>query len=163
ISYGGVDRETWTVLLQTPDGLVPIDSVSQGMSAIFNWIGVLLQRLYDTYSNSPNPEREPAIVLIDEIDAHLHPSWQRQLVQLTKKHFPNVQVVATSHSPLLAGSVDHSQVRIVTRVDGKMSAVAPRENLEGQKAEDILTSSLFQMPTTRSPEAEETIKRYFEL
>lgn len=165
IKYSRLDRTLWTVYF-TIDGIeVPFDGISQGMSSILNWVGVLLQRLYDVYPNSKNPEGEPALVLIDEIDAHLHPMWQRQLVTLARKKFPKVQVVASSHSPLLAGAVRREELRIIERdaETGQMSAVTPREDLAGQKVEDILTSSLFSLPTTRSPDAEKDIHQFFTL
>jgi len=165
LKFSRVDRQTWQVFLRAEYGEILFDSVSQGMSAILNWIGVLLQRLYDVYPRSPEPEREAAIVLIDEIDAHLHPEWQRRLVTLSREHFPNVQIIATSHSPLLAGAVERAELRVVARDDetGEIRAEMPREDLSGQKAEDILVSSLFSLQTTRSVEAEATIRRYFAL
>ena len=165
LRFARVDRKTWQVVLETDHGEVQFDSVSQGMSAILNWIGVLLQRLYDVYPHSQQPEHEAAILLVDEIDAHLHPEWQRRLVTLTRKHFPNVQVIASSHSPLLAGAVAHAELRVVARdeTSGQIRADVPREDLSGQKADDILVSSLFSLQTTRSVEAEATIRRYFEL
>jgi predicted ATP-binding protein involved in virulence len=165
IHFGGVDRSDWRIYVNTRDGAVPLDSVSQGMSAILNWIGVLLQRLYDTYPGSAAPEQEAAIVLIDEIDAHLHPKWQRQIVTLARHHFKNVQMIASSHSPLLAGAVERFELRVVARDSetGDMRAAPPPEDLAGQKAEDILVSSMFALPTTRSVDAERTINRYFEL
>lgn len=163
--FGRVDRKNFQVLLETQHGEVPFDAVSQGMSAILNWIGILLQRLYDVHGKHAEPEKGSAILLIDEIDAHLHPKWQRQLVSLTRNHFPNVQVIASSHSPLLAGAVERSELRVVARdyATGEIRADLPLEDLAGQKAEDILVSSMFALPTTRSVEAEETIRRYFEL
>ena len=165
LKFARVDRKTWQVVLEADHGEVQFDNVSQGMSAILNWIGVLLQRLYDVYPQSPRPEHEAAIVLVDEIDAHLHPEWQRRLVTLTRKHFPNVQVIASSHSPLLAGAVAHEELRVVARDEesGQIRADMPREDLSGQKADDILVSSLFSLQTTRSVEAEATIRRYFDL
>ena len=165
VKFSRLDPTLWTVYMDTGDGEIPFDGISQGMSSILNWVGVLLQRLYDVYPQSANPELEPGLVLIDEIDAHLHPRWQRKLVALARKHFPNVQVIASSHSPLLAGAVERDELRIVERdLDTEeMKADPPREDLSGQKVEDILTSSLFSLGTTRSPDAEATIKRYFGL
>lgn len=96
-------------------GDVPFDDLSQGMASIFNWLGVLAQRLYDFYPDAKQPEENHAIVIIDEIDAHLHPDWQRRLVELTKKFFPNVQVLATSHSPLMAGALRGQELCVLER------------------------------------------------
>jgi len=160
-----VDKKSWTIWVETREGEVEFDSISQGMSSIFNWVGVLLRRLYDVYPQSADPEKERALVFIDEIDAHLHPNWQRRLVQLTRNHFPNVQIVATSHSALLAGAVRKDELRIVERdpETGKMSAAVAKIDVEGQRADDILTSSIFALDTTRSPEAEDVIREYVAL
>lgn len=163
LEYSHVD-DNFNVWMKTLDGPVPIAAVSQGMSGILNWVGILLQRLYDIYPDSEKPEEGLAIVFIDEIDAHLHPSWQRRLVDLTRKHFKNVQIIASSHSPLLAGAVKQSELRIVRRsASGQMQAERSPQDFSGWKVEDILTSPLFEMKTTRSPNAEETIRQYFEL
>ena len=165
VDFKGVDRRTWTVYLQTDDGEASFDSLSQGTSSILGWVGVLLQRLYGIYPNAKQPEDGPALVLIDEIDAHLHPRWQRKLVTLTREQFPNVQMIASSHSPLLAGAMRRNELRIVERdpASGEMHAAMPREDLRGQTADEILTSSLFALPTSRSPEAEQLINKYFKL
>ena len=54
-----------------------------------------------------------AIVLIDEIDLHLHPTWQRQIVQTLGEAFPKCQFIATTHSPQVIGEVDHGCIQIM--------------------------------------------------
>jgi predicted ATP-binding protein involved in virulence len=51
---------------------------------------------------SPNPFSEPAIVLLDEADLHLHPKWQRSIRQDLTSHFPATQFIVTAHSPIVA-------------------------------------------------------------
>lgn len=165
VDFKGVDRQTWNVWLRTDDGEASFDALSQGTSSILGWVGVLLQRLYGIYPNAEQPEDGPALLLIDEIDAHLHPRWQRKLVTLTREQFPNVQMIASSHSPLLAGAMRRAELRIVERdgQTGEMRAAMPLQDLRGQTADEILTSSLFALPTSRSPEAEDLINEYFKL
>jgi predicted ATPase len=165
VAFSHVDQETWTIWLKCDDGDVSFESLSQGTSSILGWVGVLLQRLYHVHRALETPEHGAGLVLIDEIDAHLHPRWQRKLVSLTREKFPNIQVIASSHSPLLAGAMQRAELRIVERdaSTGEMSVRTPREDLHGQRADDILTSSLFALDTTRSPEAEAKIQEYFSL
>ena len=59
-------------------------------------------RLFEHYPESPDPLSEPGIVLIDNIDLHLHPSWQRHVMENLTACFPGVQFIATAHSPLIA-------------------------------------------------------------
>ena len=54
------------------------------------------------------------LVLIDELDLHLHPAWQRRIVQGLSKIFPKVQFIATTHSPQILGEVDAEQVRLLS-------------------------------------------------
>jgi ABC-type glutathione transport system ATPase component len=129
------------------------------MSSIFNWVGLLLQRLYDVFPNSPHPELEPALILIDEIDAHLHPDWQRRLVALVQENFPNVQVIATSHSPLVAGALGRDEIRILRNGN----AYEPSEDMKGMSVQDVMMSSSFSMRSPRATPGEKIISRYLEL
>jgi predicted ATP-binding protein involved in virulence len=62
-------------------------------------------------------EKTPGIVLIDELDLHLHPIWQRRVIHDLKRTFPLVQFIATTHSPQLIGEAFPSEIRILA--DGK--------------------------------------------
>lgn len=172
VSFHGVDRESWDVLVMTDDGVVPIDRLSQGMNSILGWVGTVLQRMYDIYPNSPSPTNESAFVLIDEVDAHLHPGWQRMLPSLVRRHFTNVQYLATSHSPLLAGGLEPEEIFVARRepriaADGNQVTVAEITraafDTEGLRADQILTSPLFGLPTTRGPDEQQTIREYSRL
>jgi len=55
-----------------------------------------------------------AVVLIDEIDLHLHPKWQRQIVRNLTRVFPRCQFIATTHSPQVIGEVDHDRIQIIS-------------------------------------------------
>jgi hypothetical protein len=66
-------------------------------------------------SASPGPEPPRALVLIDEIDAHMHPKWQRLFVDAFRELF-RVQIIATTHSPLLVGSLAREEVWLAHRV-----------------------------------------------
>lgn len=61
------------------------------------------------------PHEMPSIVIIDEIDAHLHPKWQRKIVDLLLESFPNVQFIMASHSPLVVNNNNDGKVSILTR------------------------------------------------
>jgi predicted ATPase len=143
-----VESGRFELLIDTGDAVVPFDLISQGMSSIFNWIGVLLQRLYDVFPPSPDRPGEsiakPALVLIDEVDAHLHPEWQRRLVDLVRQHFPAVQVIATCHSPLIVGALERSEIVIIR----DRQPFAFNEDPKGMNAEDILTGSGFGLSST---------------
>jgi hypothetical protein len=171
ISFDSVDPWSGQVFVKTDDGVVRLDHLSQGMNSILAWVGTLLQRMYDIYGDSENPAHQGAFVLIDEVDAHLHPSWQRMLPSLVRRHFPNVQCLATSHSPLLAAGLEADELLVARReprvTDGVQRTVAEiqRTNVdtEGMRADQVLTSPLFGLATTRSPEEFDQIREYSRL
>jgi AAA domain, putative AbiEii toxin, Type IV TA system/AAA domain/Trypsin-like peptidase domain len=172
LEFESVDQASWEVWVRTDDGVVSIDRLSQGMNSIVAWVGTLLQRMYDIYPASDEPAAEPAFVLIDELDAHLHPMWQRLLPSLTRHRFPRVQFLATSHSPLVAGSLQQGELFVAERVpqmgaDGTEHLVATVSQTdvepEGLRADQILTSPLFGLMTSRSPEFGATVGRYGQL
>lgn len=157
--------DSFVIRVRTPEGLVPFDELSQGMASVFNWVGLLAQRLFSVCELSPMPSNEPAIVLLDEIDAHLHPDWQRRLVELTKRHFPGLQLIATSHSALLAGALHGNETRVLERdpQDNKVSLFRYPIDLYGRRAQDILTSPVFGLESDRNPELERKIRNYFKI
>jgi energy-coupling factor transporter ATP-binding protein EcfA2 len=163
VKFSSVDRHSWQVNVETPDGIVPIDQVSQGMSSLLGWVGTTLQRMYEIRPGVTNPESEPAIVLVDEIDAHLHPEWQQLLVPLLTKQFPRTQFIATTHSPLVVAGMKANEVFVAQRSIGNTKRVsvepAPLE-FEGMRADQILTSPLFGLSTSRSPSAASDMDRY---
>ena len=88
-------------------------------------------------------QETPGLVLIDEIDVHLHPKWQRQVVKDLTKTFPSIQFVCTSHSPLVIGEVEASCIRSLERDEetGKVISTIPLESY-GLDANRILEEQM---------------------
>jgi hypothetical protein len=88
------------------------------------------------------------LVLIDELDAHMHPRWQQVLVHRLKEHFPNIQFIACTHSPLIVGGLDKEEVERFVIENGKVvkSDFAADMTLGG--ADQILMGDLFSLPST---------------
>jgi energy-coupling factor transporter ATP-binding protein EcfA2 len=162
VAFAGIAKGTFQIMVQTQDGIVPIDLVSQGTSSVFGWIGALLQRMYEIYGDQPGVEAKPALVLVDEIDAHMHPDWQRKIVPLIKSLFPNLQVFATTHSPLIIGSMEKNEIYHLRRREGIVSVERLTFSPKGWRADQILTSSGFELPTTVSPEGVKLRESYGE-
>lgn len=75
--------------------------LSQGEKSLMALIGDIARRLAMMNPGPENPLKGDGIVLIDEVDMHLHPKWQRSLIAQLSKTFPNCQFVLTTHSPLV--------------------------------------------------------------
>jgi predicted ATP-binding protein involved in virulence len=100
-----------------------------------------------------------ALVLIDEADAHLHPSWQRELGDRLRRVFPKVQFIVTTHSPFVAQEATDGGLFVLRAgKDGAVTVEQPVESVRGWTASQILTSPLFGLHSTRAPETESLIR-----
>jgi hypothetical protein len=138
------------------DGVpTPFPALSDGYKAFVGWVGDLIGHMVSVAENRPLSDLT-GIVLVDEIDLHLHPSWQRDVVARLSKAFPRFQFVFTSHSPLVAASVQSKNV-IVTGADaaGLPTLEQMAETLYGRSIEAVLMSPYFGLDSARPAGARE--------
>lgn len=157
--FEGVTKD-YEVLLRTADGVIRLEAISQGMASFYSWVGILVQRMFEIY-DSDDPTQEHAIVLMDEIDAHLHPNWQTELVTLLQRSFPNVQMIVTTHSPLIVGGMQAGEVTRLCRDEaGKVRAVPVSPEMLAGRADQTLTDAGFNLATTLPFKTQELINEY---
>ncbi len=131
----------------------PFSALSDGYKAFIGWVGDLIGHLADVAPEGTKLADLGGLVLVDEIDLHLHPSWQRAVVPALASAFPKIQFVFTSHSPLVASTVQRENVFITdTADDGTATIKQLDEKVFGRSAEQLLLSSYFGLESTR-PEA----------
>jgi hypothetical protein len=164
LHFDRVDKESNRVMVAA-DGLsIPIEAMSQGTASLLGWLGVLVRRLFQVAGGSPAGLERPALVLIDELDAHMHPGWQQVLVSRLKERFPQVQFIATTHSPLVVAGLEAGQVVRFRRLAGKgVVAERPLHGLKGVGVAGLLTSELFDLASQLDPETESLLARKREL
>jgi predicted ATP-binding protein involved in virulence len=96
-----------------------VTQLSDGERGVLALVLDLARRLSQANPSLADPLAEgDAVVLIDEIDLHLHPKWQRQIVRNLTAAFPRCQFIATTHSPQVIGEVEHNRIQIIT--DGQV-------------------------------------------
>ena len=164
LQRGHISQRTYEIFVETDDGEVPLAAVSQGTQSLMGWIGLLLERLYEVYDNMDNPREGSGLVLIDEIDAHMHPLWQQTIVHNLAKFFPEVQFIATTHSPMIVGGMNVKQVIRFTRDSRRRVVQLPvEEDMVLGRADQLLTSSLFGLETTMDKTTQEILKQIQDL
>jgi hypothetical protein len=144
------------VEFHTPYGWVESKDLSLGYRTSMAWIVDFVSRMFDLYPESENPLAEPAVVLIDEIDLHLHPKWQRELIDYLTNLFPNTQFIVTTHSPLIVQAAAARDANIVVcRREGDHVVIDQSvEAVRNWRTDQILTSDLFELPTDRAKDIE---------
>jgi predicted ATPase len=124
---------------------LPATALSDGYQSMLAWIADLLGHAFLEHGSSAQPVDLRGIVLLDEIDLHLHPHWQRRIVPLLRHVFPHVQFVVTTHSPLVVAGVEaHEIVRL--RLDGEHVIVDQEEPEPGLRTASQLLSTFFDVP-----------------
>lgn len=148
---------------RTPDGDVPLNVLSQGTQSIIQWLTHLLIGFAEYYDYAADLEEKPGVLIIDEIDAHLHPSWQRRIIPALTSHFPNLQIFCSTHSPLMLAGLKAGQVQLLRRDEnGKVTVSRNEADIVGWSADEILRSFL-DVPSPTDLETMRHIERLQEL
>jgi AAA domain, putative AbiEii toxin, Type IV TA system/AAA domain len=105
------------------------------------------------------------VILIDEIDAHLHPIWQREIGFLLRQSFPRMQFIVTSHSPFVAQAATDGGLIVLRDIEenGVVRAEYPVDSVRGWRVDQILTSPLFGLSGTRDGDTEDLIREHADL
>lgn len=117
LPYGAIitDVTNDSVIITDGNGSsVPLDQLSDGYRSALSLTLELIRQMFELYgpaimrramSDSPGAVTVPGVVAIDEVDAHLHPTWQRDIGRWLTSHFPNVQFIVTTHSPIVCRAI----------------------------------------------------------
>ncbi|MFN8352901.1 MAG: ATP-binding protein [Spirosomataceae bacterium] len=127
------------VEFQTDYGWVRLKDLGYGYQSTMAWVMDLAKRLFDRYPDSENPLAEPAVVLVDEIDLHLHPEWQRKIIGYLSNIFKKTQFIVTAHSPLLVQSAEEVNLVMLEKDGDRISIRQEFDTFQGWTVDEILT------------------------
>ncbi len=118
-------------------------ALSSGTQGTLLWVWALALKMVNHYRWVEGWENKPAVLLIDEIENHLHPTWQRRVIPALLKHFPKLQIFATTHSPFVVAGLKAGQVHLLKRDEhGSVSATTNTEDVIGWTADEILRTMM---------------------
>jgi hypothetical protein len=143
---------------RTPDGWVPLRRLGFGYQSQVAWLVDLASRMFERYPDSANPLAEPAVVLVDEIDLHMHPRWQRQVINYLTDLCPATQFIVTAHSPLVVQAAAGANIVLLRREGDHVVIDNDPEVLDNWRIDQILTSELFGLDSARPPQIEAQLK-----
>ena len=156
---------------------LPMRDISDGCRSIYATILDLIHGLYEVYgvdglftadADGRTVVARPGVVIIDEIEAHLHPSWQRDIPEWLKVHFPKIQFLVSTHSPLIAQAADPNGLFILplqadTGQIARPATKAEYEKIRWGSAHKTILGVAFGLSTTRTKWANQRLKRWQEL
>ena len=135
--------------------------LSSGTEMTVLWIRWLAFKMVHHYGFEEGWEKRPAILLIDEIENHLHPTWQRRVIPALLEHFPGLQIFATTHSPFVVAGLKAGQVhRLYRDEEGIVRAEPPNDvDIMGWTMDEILRGFM----GVQDPTDDETARHAAEL
>ena len=114
-------------------------ALSSGTQGTLLWIWALAIKMASHYQWVEGWDKMPAILLIDEIENHLHPTWQRRVIPALLEHFPGLQIFATTHSPFVVAGREAGQVHLLKRNEsGEVKVTTKEQDIIGWTADEIL-------------------------
>lgn len=147
------------LVMYHPDhGDLPLSYLSDGVRAMATLTADLAKRCtqLNGHFGEDAPTKTPGIVLIDEVDLHLHPAWQQRVLGGLRAAFPDVQFIVSTHSPQVISTTDSSQIRVISQDgDGHWAAVQPDRQVVGRSSAEALLEVMDVRPT---PPTEESAK-----
>lgn len=152
------------------------NDMSDGYRSALALLADILRHLINAYGIEGLTQRGPdgklriakgGVVMIDEIDAHLHPEWQREIGFWLKQHFPKIQFLVTTHSPIICQAADENGLFVLPEPGGEDKARAltkeEYEKVISSRPDTILMTPAFGLQNTRSPRAVEGRAAYSRL
>ena len=139
-----------------------VDQLSDGEKCTLALIGDLSRRLALANQNSENPLEGSGIVLIDEIELHMHPSWQRKVLPILCKTFPNIQFIVTTHSPQVLGEVsDQFNLFMLSEDEEHQNIITPVSRMDGFDSNYILEE--YMNTASSNPEFSALVNKTFKI
>ena len=132
-----VDRKPLRMLVDKGGETLNVHQLSQGEKSLLALVGDIARRLAIMNPGLEHPTDGRGIVLIDEVDLHLHPRWQKDLICNLRATFPNCQFILTTHSPIVIS--DTPDVQVLSLDNGEVHEVG---NLFGMDANQVLVQEM---------------------
>lgn len=141
-----------------PDhGALPLTLLSDGVRAMISLVADLALRCarLNGELGENAPQQTPGVVLIDELDLHLHPAWQQRVIASLRKAFPKIQFILSTHSPQVLSTVERKNIRVIFQDQhGDWHAIAPSTEVKGVESALALNEIMGVNPVPPVPEAQ---------
>jgi uncharacterized protein (TIGR02646 family) len=153
-------KENRKVLLDAGLGPSALEDQSDGYNSILAVMADIMSGLPETMRDK---KVASGIVLLDEIDVHLHPRWKMRLISSLRRCFPGIQFIATTHEPLCLRGLGKGEITVMKRFGNEISIQDDVPSVAGLRVDQLLTSELFGLDTTIDPDVDLQFQEYYHL
>ena len=149
------------VMFELQGSVMPLERLSEGYRTVVATAVDIIRELLEYW---PDLSIARGVVLIDELDTHLHPRWKMRILERLRNALPGVQFISTTHDPLCLRGLFNGEVQVLHRTEGStVERVQDLPNVQGLTVEQLLTSDYFGLLSTQDPSVEEGMIRYVAL
>lgn len=139
---------------------LPITDYSHGYRSVLTLVADIFAGTPDSLSDK---RLASGVVLLDELDLHLHPKWKMQIVKALRTAFPRMQFITTTHEPLCLRGLKAREIAVMTRVGHIVEVNDAVPSPEGLRVDQLLTSPLFGLESTIDPGVDQLFQEYYRL
>jgi predicted ATP-binding protein involved in virulence len=157
-----LETEPIQLFIEANGQLLDFDALPDGLRSIISWLGDLLMRLSELtwIDNTPIFDRK-IILLLDEIEVHLHPHWQRQILPIIQNLFKNAQIFLTTHAPFIANSIDGATIYELSVHNGRSQLTEVTQSKSSLSYELVL-KEVFGVQTLYGLDTQLELERFYE-
>ncbi|MEZ9821064.1 retron Ec78 anti-phage system effector ATPase PtuA [Shewanella sp. 10N.286.45.A1] len=157
-----VDRSSGRVEVRIINEGVDINifQASKGQQVYFSLVADIARRLVQLNPTLTNSLHGQGIVLIDEIELHLHPDWQKNIIVKLRETFPNIQLILTTHSPIVLSGIKSTKIRVLGKnIEGDDVVVSPLAQSYTRSPTEVLQTIMHADLNTNFPE-KKSLRKY---
>ncbi|MCP4130523.1 MAG: AAA family ATPase [bacterium] len=143
-----------------PDDLIPIEALSEGFKSTFVWLFDMIIEIIEGGGDINNIHDIPGIILLDDIDLHLHPGWQRTILPSLEKNFPSIQFIATTHSPFVVQSTKNENLIILELDDAKNSVQIVNKERTSELSYSAIVREIFNIKSPFNKTIEDEFDKF---
>jgi predicted ATP-binding protein involved in virulence len=153
------DDDVW---IRWNGAIVRLGLLPDGLKSIVSWVADLLMRLDRIpWQDGTHVQQRRFLLLLDEVDIHLHPEWQRKVLPLVQRVFPNAQIIASTHSPFVVTSVDDSRI-ITLGFRGRSSVVTSMAAPQIGTSYTAVLRSIFGVTSEFDIDTEQALAKFYD-
>jgi energy-coupling factor transporter ATP-binding protein EcfA2 len=142
-----------------PQRHISVEALSEGFKSTFVWLFDMIIRIAKKGGNLNNAQEITGLVLLDEVDLHLHPSWQRTILSSIETVFPKIHFIVSSHSVFVAQSIKHDNLIALEWENGHCVVIGNDTRLE--RSYSAVARELFKISSPFSYDTEQKIDTFY--
>jgi predicted ATP-binding protein involved in virulence len=159
-----VDYDAESLYFKTPSNpeqLIAVEALSEGFKSTFVWLFDLIIRIAKKGGNLNNVQNMTGLVLLDEVDLHLHPSWQRTILLSIETVFPNIHFIVSSHSVFVAQSIKDENLMALEWENDQVVVIDKDTSLE--RSYSAVAREIFKISSPFSYETEQQLNQFYQM